>query len=206
MNRVLSIVIVAVIAFASCNNSGTSSANHENHGADQTTGEAARPTEEAKTIQPVFANLDAGVANHIKDLFDHYIHIKTALFNSNAGEVKIGANAILQVLNSFDRSLLSTEQKAAYDKSIPGIRSAAEGIAGSNDIAKQREHFAQMSMSAYDLARSFGGGKTLYHDHCPMAFNEKGAMWLSEQKEIKNPYYGQEMPECGTVEEVIQKP
>jgi hypothetical protein len=38
-----------------------------------------------------------------------------------------------------------------------------------------------------------------------MALNDKGAMWLSENKEIKNPYYGEKMMECGTVEEVIEK-
>jgi hypothetical protein len=206
MKRVLSIVAVVVFAFASCNNSDTSSANHENHGAGQTTSETAGSTEEAKAIKPTFATLDAGVANHVKDVFDHYIHVKTALVNSNPKEAKKGADAILQVLKSFDRSLLSTEHKGAYDKSIPGIRSAAEGIAGSSDVAQQREYFAQLSTSAYDLAKSFGGGKTLYHDHCPMAFDHKGAMWLSEQKEIKNPYYGEEMLECGTIEEVIQKP
>jgi hypothetical protein len=29
-------------------------------------------------------------------------------------------------------------------------------------------------------------------------------MWLSEIKEVKNPYFGAEMPTCGTIEEVIK--
>lgn len=36
-----------------------------------------------------------------------------------------------------------------------------------------------MSQYVYALAKAFGGGRTLYHDHCPM-YNDKGAMWLSE--------------------------
>ena len=207
MKRILTIVTIAFITFASCNNSETTtSANHENHDSTTITSETAKNAEEAKTIQPTFINLDAGVSSHVKSLFDHYIHVKTALVNSNTAEAKKGADAILQVLKSFDRSLLSTQHKEAYDKNMSGIKSAAEGISNSSEIAKQREHFAQLSTSAYELAKSFGAGKTLYHDYCPMAFNNKGAMWLSEQKEIKNPYYGEEMMECGTVEEVIQKP
>ena len=40
----------------------------------------------------------------------------------------------------------------------------------------------------------------LYHDHCPMAQDNKGAMWLSETKEIRNPYFGDKMMTCGSVE------
>jgi hypothetical protein len=46
--------------------------------------------------------------------------------------------------------------------------------------------------------------QALYHDHCPMYNEKKGCMWLSELKEVKNPYFGAEMPTCGTIEEVIK--
>lgn len=206
MKKVLSILTIAAVSVAACNNPDTKATGHGNHDNGQTSSEASKQAEDAKTIQPTFAHLDAAVSSHVKNLFDHYLHVKTALVNSNAAEAKEGANALLQVLKNFDRSGLPAEQKEAYDQSITGIRLAAEGIAGTGDVARQREQFARLSTSAYELAKSFGAGKTLYHDHCPMAFNEKGAMWLSEQKEIRNPYYGEEMPECGTVEEVIQKP
>jgi hypothetical protein len=44
----------------------------------------------------------------------------------------------------------------------------------------------------------------LYHDHCPMANDNKGAMWLSEVREVKNPYFGGKMNECVKVQEVIK--
>jgi hypothetical protein len=37
-----------------------------------------------------------------------------------------------------------------------------------------------------------------------MAKDGKGAMWLSETKEIKNPYFGDKMMECGEVNEIIR--
>jgi hypothetical protein len=61
-----------------------------------------------------------------------------------------------------------------------------------------------MSEDVYDVAKAFGGGQALYHDHCPMANDNKGAMWLSEMKEVKNPYFGGKMNECVTVPEVIK--
>ncbi len=37
-----------------------------------------------------------------------------------------------------------------------------------------------------------------------MANDGKGAIWLSEVKEIKNPYLGSKMPDCGSVKETIK--
>jgi hypothetical protein len=61
-----------------------------------------------------------------------------------------------------------------------------------------------LSEDVYDLVKNFGAGQPIYHDHCPMYNENKGAMWLSEMKEVKNPFYGAEMLTCGTVEEVIK--
>jgi len=34
-----------------------------------------------------------------------------------------------------------------------------------------------------------------------MAGDGKGAIWISETKEIKNPYYGKKMLSCGSMKE-----
>ena len=46
-------------------------------------------------------------------------------------------------------------------------------------------------------------GKTVYYQFCPMAFNEKGAFWLSTTKEISNPYFGDQMLTCGEIKETL---
>ena len=61
-----------------------------------------------------------------------------------------------------------------------------------------------MSKDMYDMVKAFGAGMALYHDHCPMAQDNKGAMWLSETKEIRNPYFGDKMMTCGSVEEMMK--
>lgn len=197
------LAVATFVAFIiSCNNNGKDQADHDSTSKKETKSEE---TKDVRQIKPIYTSLDANVSTHIKSIFDHYIHVKTALVNSNPDEAKSGAKAILDVLRNFDKSLLLAEQKTAYDKSIGGIKASATAITSTNDLEKQREHFANLSMQAYELAKSFGAGKALYHEHCPMAFDNKGAMWLSESKEVKNPYYGDKMMECGTVEEVIEK-
>jgi len=54
------------------------------------------------------------------------------------------------------------------------------------------------------MVKAFGSGMTLYHDHCPMYDNNKGAMWLSETREIRNPYFGDKMMTCGSVKEMFK--
>jgi hypothetical protein len=36
-----------------------------------------------------------------------------------------------------------------------------------------------------------------------MAFDDTGATWISYSEEIKNPYFGDQMLHCGTVQEEL---
>ena len=44
----------------------------------------------------------------------------------------------------------------------------------------------------------------IYRQYCPMAFNDKGAYWLSDETDIKNPYFGKKMLECGEVTDTLK--
>ena len=43
----------------------------------------------------------------------------------------------------------------------------------------------------------------IYVDYCPMAMNDKGAYWLSNRKDIRNPYFGDKLMTCGEVKETL---
>lgn len=172
--------------------------SHENHA-------AAEENAEVKVVKASFTNVDAAVADQIKKITDNYLVIKNALTNTKPTEAGDAAKKMLEVMKGFDKSLLSADQKKVYDQQEESLKTSAEHIAKSTgDVEHQREQFSVMSESLYTVVKAFGGGKTLYHDHCPMAKDGKGAMWLSETKEIKNPYFGDKMMECGSVEEEIQ--
>ena len=167
--------------------------------------ETMEDTAQVKVVKASFTSVDAGVATYIKKLTDSYLQIKNALIAGKAAEAGDAAKNIVEAMKGFDKSLLSADQKKVYDQNEEDLKEHAEHITKSTgDIEHQREHFSMMSEDMYSLVKAFGGGKTLYHDHCPMAKNGKGAMWLSETKEIKNPYLGEKMMECGELEEEIQ--
>ena len=54
------------------------------------------------------------------------------------------------------------------------------------------------------MVKAFGGGQVLYRDFDSMYNKGKGAYWLSETKEIKNPYMGKAMLTSGSIKEEIK--
>jgi hypothetical protein len=201
-----SIIALSVILITACNSGGTKSEKEE-HDMKKDTAQHVSATndKDAKAVAAVFSNVDAKASATIKEIVDHYLHIKNALANDNGGEAASGAKAMEFAIGKLDKSLFTAEQKAAYDANETALKEQAGNIAKNGvNIKGQRAHFAMMSESVYGLVKNFGAGRPVYHDHCPMARDNQGAMWISEIKEIKNPYFGSEMPKCGTVEEIIQ--
>ena len=210
MNKIISaITIVSALVFSACNSGGTKN-EHEGHDMNKTNNDTAQHVSTAddtdvKIISVAFTNVDAKAAASIKEIVDHYLHIKNALANDNASEAASGARAMENAVTKLDKSLLTAGQKTAYDANEDELKEHAEHIGKNGDnIKHQRSHFVMMSEVIYELAKNFGAGRPLYHDHCPMARDNQGAMWLSEVKEIKNPYFGSEMFKCGRVEEMIK--
>ncbi len=206
---VITILAVAAITLAACNSGSKTSEKKDTMNSDQMAKmDSANNTSTEKVDAPVikasFANVNADVTAHINEVLSHYFHVKHALTNDDAPEAKNGATMLLQVISQFDNSLLSAEQKAEYSKHIGAIKEHADAIVKSADINAERMHFSELSTHTYELIKAFGAGKKIYYDHCPMAFKGKGANWLNESVAIQNPYMGTKMPDCGSVEQVIE--
>ena len=125
--------------------------------------------------------------------------------NDNGQDAANGGKAITAALQKFDTSALTASQKKVYGDVQDDIKEHAEHIGmNAEKIAHQREHFEMLSKDIYDLVKAFPAEQTLYKDYCPMYNNGKGATWISETKEINNPYLGKKMPTCGELKEEIK--
>ena len=121
----------------------------------------------------------------IRKVVKAYLELKDALVSSDVNQAKIAS-------------------KKLSGKAIGDIRSNAETLYATDDLKKQREIFNTISVSMYDLLKKDNNAPmTLYKQFCPMAFDNKGAFWLSEEEAIKNPYFGDEMMNCGEVKETL---
>ena len=83
------------------------------------------------------------------------------------------------------------------------IESSLKEIQSSGDVEVQRKSFSTLSDNLYKSIKAFGIGKDAYYEFCPMAFNNEGGYWLSDQDQIRNPYFGKAMLTCGEVKEKL---
>jgi hypothetical protein len=145
----------------------------------------AAPNEEKKA-----AGINVFKDNKLGAAYEHYLHVKDALVASNKDEARKGAGELQKALAIVPSST------AALD--------AASKIADASDLSEQRKVFSTLSNEMATLVKGKLSQGALYLEYCPMANNNTGAYWLSNEKEIKNPYFGEMMLKCGMVKETIQ--
>jgi hypothetical protein len=129
-------------------------------------------------------------AGEMQPFLSDYMEVKDALVNDNYEQVK---QAVSDMRGSLEGSEFSDELDA-------GI----QALANAPDIEAQRQAFAQLSQQLYQVVQNNDvTDKALYWQHCPMAMNNAGANWLSFEKQVQNPFMGQRMPGCGSVQETL---
>ncbi len=137
---------------------------------------------------------------YVNDIIISYINLKNKLVNDDTNGAADKAKLLLTSFNRFNTNVLDPKQKKDYLDIAESAKENAEHIGdNAGKLDHQREHFVLLSKDTNDLINLFGTKQKLYQDFCPMADEGKGAIWISETKEIKNPYLGAKMPTCGTI-------
>ncbi len=200
-NLIIGVAITAA-TLTSCNNADNNKADVK-----QTDTSAAKISQATPDTVPA-STIAGTTASTIpaKEILAGYIQMKNALAKDNGKDAAASGTSMVATLAKVDMKSLSEIQMKSYMDIADDMKEHAEHIgANAGKIAHQREHFIMLSKDIADLVKGFGnGGQTLYKDFCPMANEGKGAIWISEVKEIKNPYLGSKMPDCGSVKETIK--
>ncbi|KAB7726463.1 DUF3347 domain-containing protein [Rudanella paleaurantiibacter] len=127
-----------------------------------------------------------------------YYGVKDALVATNGAKAKTGASTLVAALGKVDAAKLAASEK----KALATAKSKAAAISKTDDVDTQRAAFEGLSTSMIALAKATKPAKT-FVQFCPMAAEGKGASWLSDKREVRNPYYGDKMLKCGSVKEEI---
>jgi hypothetical protein len=174
-NYRLAILFVLMLALASCTHSKQPSAAAQ---IDKPSGKGSEGVqlENAKT----------------QAIYESYIALKNALVASKYGDSKIAANQLSLDLANYQ----GCETTALI----------ANKIAQSKSLPDQRKDFTYLSSDviALFMHTPIKNG-VIYVEHCPMANHGEGGDWLSGEKKIRNPYYGETMMDCGEVTQVLKK-
>ncbi|MEQ9424315.1 MAG: DUF3347 domain-containing protein [Cyclobacteriaceae bacterium] len=124
------------------------------------------------------------------DVLTSYIELKDALVQSNPALAKTSARSLGQKLAGANMS--------------NDLVAAANSIASTDDLKAQRTAFKSVTDQLIESFKNGDLDDSVYVQHCPMAFNNTGASWLSTSEEIFNPYFGNMMLKCGFVKETIE--
>jgi len=170
------------------NEGGPVRTGHEGHG-----GMGAIIKTEKKEIMPLFQN-------SFKPVLEAYMELKDALVLSDAVKVQQASEKALSKLKRVNKSAL----KGGVLDQISRMEKYFLAISTTNSLKEQRSKFVQLSTQIVAIAPTITDpDKPVYVLHCPMANNNLGSDWLSWEKEIRNPFYGQAMLSCGEVKRVL---
>ena len=142
--------------------------------------------------------------SQLQTAYDAYIKLKDNLIKSDTELSKNSASTLNKALQKINMKLLTTNE--AHKQWMPlnkTLKSSSNAIANSDDIKAQRSQFKILSEHFILAVQSFGINEVSYKQYCPMADSDKGAYWLSKEKQVLNPYFGDMMLKCGEVKQVI---
>ncbi|MBC6113100.1 DUF3347 domain-containing protein [Pedobacter fastidiosus] len=189
MKNILFGMALSTLLFAACNN--TTKTTEGVSSADNTD----------KNLADTSATKSSATASVLND----YLKLKNALAEDNDANAAAAAKSLVVSFTNIDQAKLPSAQAKIFSEISADAKEHAEHI-GTNagNIKHQREHFETLSGEIYELLKAGTAmGTKIYYTNCPMYNKGKGGNWLSETKEIHNPYYGKSMPDCGSVKEEL---
>lgn len=149
--------------------------------------------------------LSAKTKEAFKPLFDTYFKLKDALVNDNLENALIYSKQMNSVLSKVNMNVFRGEAHNVWMKQRSILEKDLRIANKTNEIKKMRDSFKNISDQMVILIKTFGAiDQAVFVDYCPMADHDKGAEWLSTEKEIKNPYFGASMLTCGEVKQIIK--
>ena len=142
--------------------------------------------------------LPEGSEARLRTLWESYEIIQSALADDDQEKSSAAAQPMIKAVADIDRHLKEYGQEL---ENLDTMRQTLQRIAGAKDIEDARSGFRTLSNEMIAIAHNTGVGldATVYRLHCPMAFDNQGADWLQDDKEVRNPYFGKVMLRCGEV-------
>ena len=145
------------------------------------------------------------VKEALKPLFVHYFSMKEALVNDDFDKAKESGVELSKLLDKVDMNLFKGDAHSVWMQHSSVLKQSIQHIEHLSEIKTVRENFISISKIMIAIVESFDPIATpIYVQHCPMADSNKGADWLSKEKDILNPYFGQAMLSCGETTKTIK--
>ncbi|WP_430412829.1 efflux RND transporter periplasmic adaptor subunit [Kordia sp.] len=142
---------------------------------------------------------DAAFEKMFQSTMNAYIELKDAFVKSDATLTAAKSEAFRNALEQ-----LTGSQREKLNAYWSVMHKTSKRINKDTSIEVQRKSFQIISDHMIAIAENLKSfDQQLVVQFCPMAGNDKGAYWLSTEKIIRNPYFGDAMLTCGSVMKVL---
>lgn len=158
-------------------------------------------TSQAVTLTGTTKNLEGAPLNKV---IDFYLKMKDALVSTDSKAAAKAGTEMLSNIKIVKVDNMPAAMANDWNNNRQQLESAVQKLTQEVNIDAQRQLFMTLSPMVLKIAKTAGYQEPLYYQFCPMANNGKGANWISQFAEIKNPFYGSMMLNCGQTVETIK--
>ena len=181
---------------------GKISTGHDHGGMDMTTSVEDDSHDSHAAIKE--QDIPGEFKKQLTGVYNAYIDMKDAFVSTDADAVIKEAGTVIEALEKVDMSLLEGDVHMIWMDHLGLLNESLDNIVKGSGIEDQRNAFLELNKAFYQSVKTFGlMADTVYYQYCPMADDDRGGYWLSNEKEIRNPYFGDMMMTCGEVRETI---
>lgn len=134
----------------------------------------------------------------LSEVVEAYLPIKDKMVATEPATQNL-VESLLGTITKVDMTLVKGDAHLYWMQQLNALQAHAKQLAKAKTIAEQRKQFGFLSQALVNVLTAFGVDGTYYVQYCPMAFDNAGANWLSNEDQIRNPYFGELMMKCGSV-------
>jgi membrane fusion protein, copper/silver efflux system len=150
-------------------------------------------------LQQQLIETDDQFRNSLNDVLDVYFELKDTLVSSNADASVDVTSELIRTTENADISGLNNETAMIWESFSDVIIANSQRLIEETDIDDQRYYFEDISEAMIHVVDSFRpAGYEIFVQSCPMV-RSGTAEWLSREEQIRNPYHGDRMMNCGEV-------
>lgn len=201
-----SILLMSFIALAACSNHpepGSTPDSKEEKMHQEHTNLADNLAHQGIIVLEEQIQVPVEFGQQVQTFFTSYLKLEDALVIS---DTVLANNAAIEMKNLLELISEPSDSVAmrVWDNHKDGYRKNLTEFMHVQDLEEKRSYFSHITEFLYCTFKSFdveGGGINVAY--CPMAFDKKGAYWLTVDTTIRNPYFGNKMLKCGSVTEII---
>jgi membrane fusion protein, copper/silver efflux system len=137
-------------------------------------------------------------SEQLAKILQGYFQLQTALATDELAAAQDAVRELGQTVEGVSDDELSEATRHAWHRERDNLHKILSELGEQEELNELRGMFSSLSGEMEAVVHRFGAGEAgpIYRVHCPMAMENRGAWWLQQSEEIRNPYFGSTMLRC----------